>query len=118
MGTDMQGFVEYRDNDTKQWEDLFAFPAADRHYEMFGRMAGVRWVELEMFPQRGLPNDLSYWGKIWLREFCEGYGYSYLSTEELDQVVQSLECPNLQAVGWLAAMKAVGESRIVFWFDN
>lgn len=42
MGTDIRGVFQRRNPETKQWEDIPHKYEMDRHYQLFGVLAGVR----------------------------------------------------------------------------
>jgi len=92
MGTDIRVHIEIKVDD--QWH-LYSSPYIARSYRLFSRMAGVRQVEgfEPIAPVRGRPADLSPMTALLLDDY-DGHSESWLSGEELDQVIYDFTHPD------------------------
>lgn len=148
MGCDITCFVEVRTGgewcivDDPKNPDYFLDPLWERHYGLFGWLAGVcNYVKIApLSPPRGLPQDLSVgvrdcYNTTPVHTFSHSYytlrelldvDYSVAVTdrrEEDDGVIRVLPLwdflgPEYQRM--LETLKALGppdDVRIVFWFD-
>lgn len=115
MGCDITAHIEW--NNEGDWEH-FAEVFLPRWYVAFGLLAGVRGEDA-LFTPRGLPENLSDEVRE-EREDCDGHSDSWLSTADMMQVVERLEAygEGIEYKATLAAMVALGEARLVFWFDS
>jgi hypothetical protein len=116
MGCDIHGFVEYK-YPTGDWESI-AEVYIERHYALFGAMAGVRNEDIEQVaPRRGYPKDCDIFTNYEYQEWNgDAHSASWLTTEEMEKVYELVPNDEVQAI--IAMMKTFKEARIVFWFDN
>lgn len=111
---------------------LDQFPDLSRDDTLFGLLSeGVR-IECEFaFPQRGVPEDVSYEvGELYKFEDADAHSANWLTFNELqEKAAQLLFTPGERAAyclqqlqALLAELRTVEEApeniRIVFWFDN
>lgn len=134
MGCDIHLFIEHRKKGTERWAS-FTYNAVNpgRNYQIFGRLAGVRWPEEPHIEPRGRPSDaswcedMSYWLFI-----CEesGNGERYVKAEEAARWVlqgiseyksdekQYVSDPDQHTHSWLTLAewkKAIGDLGDVNW---
>jgi len=75
----------------------FSQPRQPRAYWLFALMAGVRTSEVvpqRMFPQRGLPDDISFTTKLCYEDAEESYyphGQSWLTGMEMAKVIEEYD---------------------------
>lgn len=119
MGCDIHTFIEYKKKDSDRWMPLGGHLRLDRHYGVFGRIAGVRCDGCLIEP-RGIPDDLSYESEpyYWLRvdnQFKDDDGYC--STEQAlswikygsrvklkeNREIDRVEHPDYHTPTWLTA---------------
>lgn len=76
MGCDIHPYVEYRKKGTDYWQSFGRELDGDRHYGIFGRLAGVRAAdEGPVIPVRGIPDNLGFWASdSWWLYVTEGSG--------------------------------------------
>jgi hypothetical protein len=124
MGRDIHAIVE----STEAGIDGFLHRAdlvLDRHYRIFGLMAGAR-TQGALFEPRGFPSDADDKTCIIFEEWGgQAHTPSWLGTDEfaavLDAFAQNYPTWVIPPIytATLAFMRALGDSaRIVFWFDN
>jgi hypothetical protein len=116
MSCDMHAFIErpYTGSDDYQ---AIAKVFIDRDYEFFGMIAGVREEELIVFEPRGIPSDASI--ETCYQYACEesdAHTPSWLTAEEIRQIEERADWTSNEHL--FAMMRALPDSRIVFWFDN
>jgi hypothetical protein len=70
MGADIHMFVEYKHKDSNDWRSFGGRISVRRNYTLFGLLADVRGKGV-IYPQRGLPDDISYETK--------GYAYYFIA---------------------------------------
>lgn len=116
MGTDIHGFVEYRD-ERNEWRALFALACLPRHYPLWDKMAGARAGEA-IFEKRGWPDDVDEFGLYLMENEPCDHSHSWLTADEIERCLK--ECihddPEMRAI--IAAMRTFKEARLVFAFDN
>lgn len=56
MGADIHAYVEYKEKNSKYWDNLTR-NFGSRNYLWFGVIAGVRVPEVQLFPCKGMPHD-------------------------------------------------------------
>lgn len=74
MGTDIQGWVEFKAGQSDDWEAVVRIQfLVERAYDLFGMLFGVRGVRevLPLAADRGLPADLSAEVKCDIEPPCE-----------------------------------------------
>lgn len=91
MGTDIRVHIEIKVDD--KWH-LYSSPYIRRSYRLFSRMADVRAIEgyEAIAPPRGRPADLSPITAMLLDDY-DGRSESWLSGEELDQIIYDFTHP-------------------------
>lgn len=70
-------------DDIRKMRPSYVSALSDRHYGLFGVLAGVRWREpTPLFPNRGLPPDVA---KATQKELSENdlWGHTYFTLQEL-----------------------------------
>ena len=116
MGCDMHAFVE-RTRDGGKYFYAIARLFIERDYELFGTLAGVREEDLIMFPLRGFPENASHEARHqYVQEMSDAHSESWLSAEEIKLVEESRAWDGNEQL--FALMKALPDTRVVFWFDN
>ena len=98
MGCDIHCFVEYRErnhhpDDSWMWFGGRINPG--RKYEVFGRLAGVRWNVPDALEPRGLPSDIAFPAREHAFLFIidkETENESYVSRELAEQWIASGLC--------------------------
>lgn len=60
MGCDIHMYVEYKRKDSDYFSDFGGRINPGRNYWMFGILAGVRSDANNLFPPKGIPDDLAY----------------------------------------------------------
>lgn len=104
-------------------EPAFA-PVEERHYTLFGLMAGVRDKDqTPLVEPRGLPEDISPWMKKWSDDWG-AHSHSWLSLAELeaweDRLFGELLEVALPVMRAIQSRKVVSSEdvRLVFFFDS
>lgn len=128
MGCDIHVYIEfdeYADDPPPFWQ-CWGEIHPDRHYSIFGLLAGVRGGEA-VYKPRGLPDAVSCHTRwAWQDGDGDWHTPSWLTTEELAAVLdvarEGLGAPH-EYLAILTAMRALEErsrtvARIIFWFDN
>lgn len=137
MGCDIHYIIELQTSDG--WLGLYASDcilrpdqtAAERNYDFFGELAGVRHKTETSQRPRGLPDDISdltkyIWFEFWdqdghshshmtLDEFCEAYKRA---CETIKRKVNDDEPLATQLLGIPYSDIDIEKLRVVFWFDN
>lgn len=75
MGCDIHMYLEYKNKmDNGHWRAAIGHLNPGRHYDLFGRLAGVRSDVPQLVPLRGVPEDMSYYaaGDFWMYVSEEG----------------------------------------------
>lgn len=118
MGCDIH--CVFQKYDGKKWVDVESNYSEDRHYYLFGWIAGVRLREgvQPIALPRGLPNDFEidddYHNKEWMGE----HSYSWLSADEIlhAKIPDEGVAYFVNEVHRLA--QTHGQVRLVFGFDS
>jgi hypothetical protein len=128
MGCDIHANIEYLEHG--DWETFGHDMDIPRSYALFTAMAGVRdrgeGKYQQVAPLRGIPED-SDWN--WQSDgYLGDHSFSWLTADELeaarDQVEKQCRADGYdgpvltQVKAIIAAMRELGEARLVFGFDN
>lgn len=124
MGCDIHAWIEYKNGSF--WE-CFGTVEFNRNYCLFGALAGVRERGIEHIPPKGWTEAVSFEAG-YFREDGDRHSHSWLTIPELEKARQIFvdatnkkfrmgpDTRHLDAC--IAAMKILGESRLIFNFDN
>lgn len=128
MGCDIHGFTEVKIKE--QWHAYSALNI-DRHYALFGRLAGVRSNEHEPIVEpRGLPENISIVTDWQYREWdSDAHTTSWLTHKEMAEIQEYAEnklgykCYErifgyLDGNDWDELPDGIEDARVIFWFDN
>lgn len=105
MGTDMRGYLEYRQDD--QWVPLANDWRLIRSYRMYGLLANVRG-EGALYPPRGVPHDVASSGAR--KGYC-------LTTFQTDDEISRARGLGIGAIAHDQAEQLVAEGKSE-WFDE
>lgn len=159
MGTDIHWVLEFRPDNTEKWIGVYStnmtpIPPryepigteytpnhdpllAQRNYEFFGALAGVRANGPE---PNGLPKDMSDLAFMEVNGWeADGHSYGHMPVEEFCRIADKIHTDNrfshktfverlkgetkkdyaLALMGLYPRLRAYGgDFRVVFWFDN
>lgn len=120
MGCDIHMAVEQRWSEETEWEPLVLDANIGRSYQLFSRLANVRWRDGfdPIIEPRGLPVDLSPAVQAWATEWgIDGHSHAWLIPAEAEKARGiSIEMDGL--LDFVASQKHYRTHRLVFWFDN
>ena len=129
MGCDIHIAIECRTYAPEVYPDDWDFVCGideDRHYKLFGLMAGVRGDE-QMFEPRGMPEHLCSYTEHYFHDF-DGWDHtpSWLGADELFCVAtrmmelddQAKHTPLFGVVGVFVDHYGIDNVRVVFGFDS
>jgi hypothetical protein len=133
MGCDIHTFIEAKVNG--HWHFAGSHDRFSRNYRVFAELAGVRGDPASgkpVAPDRGLPDDVSFWVKLESDRYGEdGHSHSWASWQEVAELADrcsAFEPYVVSQFGYLCGNhvddedewreQGIEDVRVVFWFDN
>jgi hypothetical protein len=129
MGCDIHGMVEIKAyDDWEYWQGIINLEFLGRYYYLFGLLGCDRGDE-NLYPSRGIPENISEFTKLILDEDEATYpphSHTWITYDEFKEIIKRLGDTNF-GKDWFVLYKmlnvlyvAYGDEnvRLIIWFDN